>query len=470
MFDTATTSPPPRMTTPGKLVSSLIAIIVVAVLAAAGSLWAVGNIRDAARTVGRDAEPSVALALRMAAALADMDAVAIGDSLLDGGAAIGTSARFRAGTDQLASDIVDASRNITYGDAEALPLRELLRSLARYQEAIAEARSVGPGNIWLTSQRMQWASRVNRDFAAPQAEALAKANADELERHYADYRATALICGGTGFAAFALLVATLLGVQVFLARRMRRLVNPLLASATVIAAASGLWFGANVLTERADLRAAKADAYDSLHVLFEAKSAANALRAAMSLWLLDPAARADAQARIDAATHALIGTDLTRPDQRRPLLEGLGRALALERDGSPSRAIAEAPHPGGLLGTELDNVTFGVAEREAATQSVALLADAEALLRAVQTQELRPDHPAAVRLWLDEDGPGGAAVFLALQAALDRTIAVNQAQFDLRITVALGRAWLIPIVICAALVATALLSAGGLWLRLREYR
>jgi hypothetical protein len=269
---------------------------------------------------------------------------------------------------------------------------------------------------------------------------------------------------------FAVLVAVLLAVQVWLAGRMRRLVNPPLAAATLVAGACGLWFGVQVLAERADLRSAKSDAYDSLHVLFEAKSAANELRAGMSVWLLDPAARAEAQRRMDTAARALIGADLTRPAQARPLMDSLTQALASEQARDAPRARAATQNPGGLLGRELGNITFGVPEREAATESVADLAYAETVIRAVQAQEQQRDHVMAVVRWLDESPRGGTGAFLALESALDRTIAVNQSAFDRDVTSALRMSVLMPVVSTTAMVLTALLAAGGLWLRLREYR
>jgi len=456
-------------TTPTRLVGLMALLVALVVAAGSVALWTAAGIHDAAQAIGRDAEPSVALALRMQATLGDIDAAAAGDALTDNGAAIGTSLRFRDGLNSLATSLVDAARNITYGDAEARPLQALQQQLLAYQEAVVEARSVGQGNPWLLLHRLQWASRVNRDFAAPAAEALAAANANELERRYAAYRATSLAHGGAAVAAFALLVAALLGAQVWLARRVRRLVNPMLALATLVAVAGGLWLGAAILTERGDLRAAKSDAYDSLHTLFQAKTAANALRAAMSLWLLDPDARPEAQERMGAARLALTGTDLTRPDLAAPLLNQLQRSQALERSGSAREARDTAPHLGGLLGKELENITFGVPERDAATESVARLAAAEQVALAVAEEAHRNRTTAAGR-WLSEGPDGGAGAFLALQATLDRTIAVNQAEFDRRVARSLDMAALIPLVACAALLAAALLSAGGLWLRLREYR
>ena len=114
-------------TTPARLMQAVLAIVAMAMLAGGLALWAAASISEAARTIGKDAEPSVALALRMAATLGDMDAAALGDSLTDGGATTGTSRRFNDGVEQLSADLVEAARNVTYGEAEAAPLRELQR-------------------------------------------------------------------------------------------------------------------------------------------------------------------------------------------------------------------------------------------------------------------------------------------------------------------------------------------------------
>ena len=452
--------------TPNRLRGSAVIILLLALLTGAISIWAASRIGDAAQTIGRDAEPSVTFALRMAATLSDMDSSVLEDVLLDNGAAMGTSVRYTDAIRQLSSDLVQAAQNITYGEAEAGPLRSLQESLIAYEQAVVEARYIGAGDAWITSRRVQWASRVNRDRAVPQALALSAANAGQLEQRYAGYRATSLVFAGAGVLSFAVLLLALLAVQVWLARTVRRVINPLLAAATLVAGLGGIWFGTTVLTERADLRAAKNDAYDSLKVLYQAKGEANALQAATSLWLLDPTARPEAQGSIDAARLALLATDLTNPSQLLPLRTGLQTAQRLEQQGKPAEALAAAPHLTGLLGDEMANVTFGAPERDAATDSIARLANAEALVRSVQAQEQAGRRAFVVARWLNE----GARAFAALQAAIDRTIAINQSEFDRRVASALGTAHQMPWVISAALALSTLLAAGGLWLRLREYR
>ena len=457
-------------TTPTRLMRAMAGLVALAVLAAFATLLAARQIEDAARTVGRDAEPSVALALRMTATLRGMDAAVLSDALTDGGAAIGTSLAFQVGMDALADDIVEASRNVTYGEAEAGPLRGLTRGLAMYQQAVVEARYIGAGNAWITARRVGWASRVNRDFVVPQAEALERANANELEARYAEYRARSPYFAGIALGASAALLVGLVAVQSWLARRTNRVLNPALVLATLLAGGVALWFANVAIDGRADLRTAKSDAYDSLRPLFAAKAAVSGLRADGSMWLLDPTTRGEAQARLDADMRELAGTDIDRPDQVRALVLALDGAAALERAGDMARARAATPQVGGLLGAELGNITFGSRERDAVTQAVAALAAAEAALRDAQAWEAAGDHLVTAWRWLSTAPDGGGAAFAAVQDALDRTIAANQDAFDRHISAALANARAMPFIGCGVLALVAMLSVGGLWLRLREYR
>ena len=469
MFDVSGASGPTAITTPGWLLRAAGVIVVLAVLCGGVVLWAAGSIGDAARTIGRDAEPSVALALRMTATLSDMNSAAIADSLTDAGAAAGTSRAFRNGEAQLGADLVEAARNVTYGEAEAAPLRDLQAALLNYEEAVTESRYIGAGNALITSRRVQWAGRVNQDFAVPAAQALAAANAAVLEDRWAAYQTRWIICAAAGFVALAALTAVLVLVQLWLLRRMRRLVNPPLAAATLVCAAAALWFASEAIGAHATLRAAKLDAYDSLHVLFEAKAAVNAMRADASLWLLDPAVRAEAQARIAQSEQSLIGDASHDPAQARALATGMQAADVAEREGDAARALTLVPKTGGLLGTELANITFGPPERDAATYAVDRLFAANAFVSQTMDGAQR-NQPGAAAAWLDARPGGGAALFAAVQSALDRTIAVNQSEFDRDTTRILSSAALIAPVSLTALVLAVALSLGGLWLRLREYR
>jgi hypothetical protein len=456
-------------TTPEILRRALAAILVLTLIAAVLALRAAGAISDAARTIGRDAEPSVALGLRMAAALGEMDASTQADALDGNGVATGTSRRFRDARDALLVDIVEASRNITYGESEAGPLRALQGVLPLYDEALADARASG-SNAWLTARRMAWASRVDQLMAIPQAEALVAANAGQLERRYGEYLAMSVTDGGFAGVGFAGLIGTLIWSQVWLARRVRRTINAPLMVATALVVLTALWFGSAVIGERAAIRAAKADAYDSLSVLFQAKAASNAVRANFARWLLDPETRPETEAAIAAGERALVASDAALGARRDSTLEALGRAARLEQSGNAAAARAETPHLGGLLGQELDNITFGPPERQAASDSVAALGIAEQAVVRIRNEERAGRHALAVDLWNGPRADGATVAFDRLRSALDRTIAVNQEAFDSNIDYALRVAGRMPWVTSIGLALAALLAVAGAWQRLREYR
>ena len=88
----------------------------------------------------------------------------------------------------------------------------------------------------------------------------------------------------------------------------------------------------------------------------------------------------------------------------------------------------------------------------------------------IQAVERGGDHAKAARDWLSERPGGGGEAVALLVDAIDRTIAVNQTQFDRHAGAALASMATIPWLIALSLLAAPLLALGGLWPRLAEYR
>jgi len=457
-------------TTPGRMMLALAVLAALALGSGAAALTVLGHIRQAVQTIGYDAEPSVVAAQLIGARLAAMDAAAIGDALTDNGAASGTSRTFRDLLAALNATIVTASRNITYGEAEAAPLRGLITDLERYLESLAENRWMGRDSAWLMVRRAHWSSNLLNDTVLPHAAALEQANLGPLETEYAAYRSTSVALTTFAIACFAMFLAALVVTQVFLLRRTHRLINVPLAAATLLTAVAVAGFGASMLTEQADTRAAKQDAFDSIHALYGAKVAAYELRAERAMWLLDPDTRAENQARFMASARALLAVDSADVKATGEMLDTLNRALAIERAGHAADAIAAAPKLGGLLGDELSNVTFGVAERQAATDTVVALLNYLQTDREIRRLELSHNHEGAVILANSERPGGSVAAFDTLDGALDRTIAVNESEFRRRTGDAIALLGWLPWATSFALAAALLLAGAGIWQRWREYR
>jgi hypothetical protein len=458
------------LTTPERMVFALAVVAVLACASGAAALSVLAHIRDAVRAIAVDAEPSVVAAQILRGQLAGMDAEAIADALNENAAASGTSNAFRRHLATVQDKIVTASRNITYGEAEAGPIRALLGDLDRYLESLAEARWMARDNPLLAIRRTQWSSRLLNDFALPDAVALEEANLAPLESRYAAYRADSLALGVVPLGALGLVVAALVATQVFLARRTRRLVNIPLAAATVLTVLTISGLTAAMIGEQRDTRAAKEDAFDSIHALYGAKAVAYRLNAERAMWLLDPAGRPVTEVAFAASAAMLLGLDTADPKATGAVLDALTDALDAERAGHPAEALARTPKLRGLLGDELANITFGLAERQPATEAVIALLNYLQVDRDIRRLERANRHFEAVALATDHRADGGVAAFDALDTQLDRTIEVNQREFDRRTNEAVAMMGWLPWAVCGALALTVALAAAGVWQRWREYR
>ncbi|MGI4939412.1 MAG: hypothetical protein ACRYHQ_02365 [Janthinobacterium lividum] len=453
------------VTTPGRLALRFVGVCAAVLLAAVVTLLSAADASRTIRTIGSDAEPSVVLALRIGASLADLDAVATEDALAGGMSAAGTSRQWRAGKADLDALLVQASRNITYAD-ETTALQNLLRWTGEYHASLAEVRGAAdPAHPFTAIQRLQWSRRLLREFDLPEADALATANRKPLVDAYAAYGRYYWQDGTAAAVAILPLVGVLVAVQLFLVRRTHRLINPTLVAATVLALclAVGLLVTAGI--SRESVRSAKIDCFDSLNALFSAKAAVAAINADLSLWLLDPATRQAVSDGIDARARTLMDVQWRDGPTWGRLLQALTAAQNDERQGRPAAARAELPEVGGLLGKELDNITFGAAERDPASDAARGLLDFMQVADRVRALGTPNQMGQAVHI----RETGGAAALARLQGALDRTIAVNQMEFDARIGRAQRLAAWTPVVVCAGLVLVGLLTAAGLWPRYREY-
>lgn len=429
-------------TTPALLKRWLVVIVVLSLLSAVGTLVTAQAIGDAARVIGRDAEPSVALALKIEARLAEMDASALADSLVQGGLATGTSWHFAEDMRGLTGEIEEAA-HLADSDAGAAPLRELQVELLNYEQAVVEARYIGQGTPWLATKRQEWASRINRFFAIPAARALQRVNANVLEQRYGAFRDASATYGSLVGMGCAVLVIWLIGAQRWLTRRTRRLFNPPMLAAALLAVYAGLALGWAVLTARSRLETVKHEAYDNLHALYQAKAAVSALHADASLWLFDVTAQQDATNQMDGDASLLTG---------RPL-----RAAGSLAAGDPR----------GLLGTEAVNAAFGGSQRRA--EVARLLANAVHAIGVMQFQQALGLRAQAIAEWVSEEDGGGGTSFAALQAALDRAIAANQSTFDQTVADTLAVAATLRVGATLALLGAGVLGGAGLMLRLREY-
>jgi hypothetical protein len=403
-----------------------------------------GNARQAVKTIGRDAAPSIIAAQEIGSALADLDANAA--NYLIGTASHRADAVrvYENRRVQATSRLVDAAQNITYGDEEKLPIHTMLQELGRYFELFAEARyrhDSGDDKGALDAYRNATSLMHTKILSA--ANQLDRANRGYMDDVYAHQKrasegveAAAIGVGG------ALLVALVL-TQIYTFRKMRRMVNPPLAVATVLAFGFIIHLVSAFGNARTDLKIAKEDAFASIHALWKARAIAYDANGDESRYLLDRANATQLETSFDARVR-----DLT----------------TVPRMKNPDRAGKFQ----GLFGDELENITFP-SERAAAVQMIARFADYYEIDRNMRQLERAGNHAAAVELCIGSLSNESNAAFERFDDALMKVIKINRDEFDDAIArgdAALGRAeWIDPAIVLAIVV----LSWLGIRARLREY-
>src|SRR5262249_47489034 len=146
--------------------------------------------------------------------------------------------------------------NITYGDAERIPIRTLLMGLADYVAMVQKARDFHPVGMRALLPVYRDASETMDKTLQPAAEALDKANLTVLDRTYKAKQAAGLRFLLVISVSALSLLGALEAVQVFLTHRMHRVLNPMLLLATVITGLFWLYTMQAMLSGRHQLKVA----------------------------------------------------------------------------------------------------------------------------------------------------------------------------------------------------------------------
>jgi hypothetical protein len=312
------------------------------------SIFGVTQQRQAIKTVGKDAAPSIITAQQLRDSFADIDASLANELLLKPGEDREALANFEINRKKIADRLVDAAKNITYPDEEKI-VKSLQLNGSGYFLKLQEARDahrrndpIGALNIYRSA-----ASLVDRDIL-PKAEELNRVNSTELQNSYDRNSVTnggiAVLIALIGLVQIGLLV----WIQLFLYKRMRRVLNLPLVGASAIS----IVFLGYVLTAlvgaASDLRVAKEDAFESIYALRQARALSYMANADESRYLLDSA---NAKLHENAFKTKLAkivtlppGQSLANVIQRIPQTDG---DLQFQLTGFT-----------GLYATQLQNITF----------------------------------------------------------------------------------------------------------------
>jgi hypothetical protein len=410
---------------------------------------------QAMQAIGHDSAPSIIAAQKIKSALADMDAEAANELLSPAGSAAAADlALYEKHRTEAASALIEAAKNITYGNSELEPILAVQVSLGQYERFVQQARDFHRRGDPAFLDAYRAAAQVMDERLLPAADRLDDANDVELEKAYKNQSTRSVAARTFVLLSGLLSVVVLLAIQVFLSRRTRRTFNPLLAAATLLAFGLTAYALSAFETERTQLKIAREDAFTSIHALGRARAIAFEANGLESRSLLDAAHAVELQsafnADADRIAHLPPGSEVD--DVLRELSKKDGRVEGFT----------------GLLADELNNITFD-GEREAAVKSLGtwetylgIDAQLRQLARAGQTQK-------AVELCVGKAPGESDWAFEQFDQALGATLDLNQAAFDRAVKT--GFDALEPLDLAASIVTAliAVLSVLGMQPRLREY-
>lgn len=419
------------------------------------TIAAVQGQRYAIKTIGKDTAPSIIAAQHIKSGLADLDANAANKLLLD----VGKNPTAEKAYDDRRKEVVEATlaaaENITYGDAERNPIRTLFVALGDYRLKIHEARifQKQKNNTALLEAYRAGADIVDSTLL-PAADALDRTNREALNRIYNEQKFT------TGKYLFFVaissigLLAILVYLQIFLNRRMRRLLNPMLLLATAIAIFFiGSTFRA-LFSASTQLKIAKEDAFESIHALWQVRALAYSANGDESRYLLDAAMATKHEQAFATKVTKLVDI---------PNAETFKRVISSLTTNGETKAGFN-----GLFADELNNITFK-GEREAAIATLAAFGTYFEIDQQIRQLQQSGNHDAAVALCIGNNQGQSNWAFDRFDSALDKTLAINQQAFDQAVDQGFKEIEGFEVTAPIVLSAIALLTLLGLLPRTKEY-
>jgi hypothetical protein len=443
-----------RWNTLAILKRSRVAVLALDALLLVAIVVGTGVHRAAMQTIGNDTAPSIIAAQRIKASLADMDANAANQLLGPPNAASPASAIYDKRRVEASKALIEAAKNITYGDAEQVPIETLQVSTGTYVQLIQQAldqQNAGQSDLSLLTYRRATGT-MNRTLL-PAADALDRANDAEMERTYTEESRHSLMARVLVFLIGMFTLALLVATQVFLARRMHRLLNPFLLAATLVT----LWvtflsFGSFGDEER-HLKVAKEDAFTSIRALSRARAVAYAANGDESRYLLDRAGAAEYERGFFEKSRLLVNL---------PQSTDIRQAIAAAARGQATPGLT------GYLADELNNITFP-GEREAAVATFAAFERYLTVDAQIRQLERAGQHQEAVALCTGSSEGQSDWAFDQFDQALLKTLAINRNAFDRSVQEGFSDVDRLEIKAAVAAAVIAIFVALGLAIRIREY-
>ncbi len=392
-----------------------------AVLFAATVTNAVMAQREAIRTVGFDTTPSIYQAQRIRDSVADMDANAANMLLVKPGENPTAEKEYQRRKEKLADLVILASKNITVADEQKL-ISKIIFNINNYVETIQKAKDFQAQNKPEESLiAYREGQKIVDEILMPEADKLDKTNFDILNKAYSEDTNSSLGQRLILLIAGAILLGSLVGIQVLMSRWTRRIINPMLLGATLLASFSLLDNFVSLSTASTQLKIAKEDAFSSLHALRQARSLFYSVNADESRYLLDRSFAVQHETAFQSKLTKL--GNLSNVDLRRDLS---AYQVQMQQMSSTGKAL---PGFTGLFATQLGNITFP-GEQKATKKMLADYGEylkIDSQIRALQNAGKRVE---AIELCTGTKPGQSNAVFGQLLASHSKVMDVNIEAFN----------------------------------------
>ena len=332
-------------TTPEVYKMGIYAVLGGTLLFASAVVSAVMTQRSVVEEVGFGTTPSIYHAQRIRDSLSYMDANVVNMLLLPSGTNPTAESEYQRRKEKLSNLVVQVSKNITipvYIDTSKDPSNKsltpaeqkytstIILGINNYIEKAQQARDFHAlKNTAASLEAYREAQKIIGDDESgllKEAYLLDQINFEALSKSYQSGRGSS---AGQSFVVFvtgATLLGLLISIQLLLFKWNRRVINPALLGATLIASFFLLDTLVSLNTANRQLKVAKEDAFDSLHALRQLRSTAYMMNTAESRYLLDSSAAAEHEKQFSLSTNKIARIGSLDPVTNAANYQKIGRA------------------------------------------------------------------------------------------------------------------------------------------------
>ena len=391
-----------------------------------------GGVSSGLRLIGHQSEPEVLATTDLYFRLNDMDAQVANVLLVGGQRGLGidrqqAQAIYEQDRTQADQDLQRAAVVAGSVPSAQQSLRSVLDGLGRYEALAGEAmyldgQGSGQPGLPLADALILYrqATDLLQGSILPSARSLTNQNTATLDAAYQAKRSDAQYGAGWVAMCGAALVAVLVGMQLYFAVRYRRILNPALAGATLIAVVLVTASAVELSAAAGQLHVAKAEAFDSIIALSQARATSDDANADESRYLVDPVRAAQYQQAFENKSQQLVqltGAGIFQYDA------ALAQAISAYQVNNADVRF------GGYFGVEFRNITF-TGERAAAEQTLAAYQVYERDDRNIRALNRGSDLRAAIAFDTSYAQGNSNWAFTQYDNALVGLIAINQRAFD----------------------------------------